>query len=76
VLTFLTEEQMEHHIKVCLELRYQVFNDPSFIKLITMGNKSWVHKYDPKTIQSQWKTANSPCQSRQVQSYINIHCMP
>ena len=33
----LTEEQMEHRIEVCKELRNRVSNDPSFIKSIITG---------------------------------------
>ncbi|XP_060846008.1 protein GVQW3-like [Rhopalosiphum padi] len=58
----LTEEQMEHRIEVCLDLKNRVSNDPSFIKSIITGDETWVYGYDPETkVQSsQWKTANSP----------------
>jgi len=70
----LTEEQMEHRIEVCLELKNRVFNDPRFIKSIVTGDETWVYGYDPETkVQSsQWKTANSlrPKKCRQVRSNI------
>jgi len=57
----LTEEKMEHHIEVCLELKNQISNDPSLIKSIITGDETWVYGYDPETkVQfSQWKTANT-----------------
>jgi len=70
----LTEEQKEHRIEVCLELKNRDSNDPSFIKSIIPGDETWVYGYDPETkVQSsQWKTANSPRPKicRQVRSNI------
>lgn len=48
VLKFLTEEQMEHCIEVCLGLKNQVSNDPNFIKSVITGEKSWVSDMVPK----------------------------
>ncbi|KAL4113550.1 hypothetical protein QTP88_017159 [Uroleucon formosanum] len=45
----LTEEQMEHCIEVCLDLKNRVSNDPSFIKSIISSDETWVYGYDPET---------------------------
>ncbi|KAL4121902.1 hypothetical protein QTP88_014322 [Uroleucon formosanum] len=45
----LTEEQMEHRIGVCLDLKNWVSNDPSFIKSIITSDETWVYEYDPET---------------------------
>ncbi|KAE9523287.1 hypothetical protein AGLY_016235, partial [Aphis glycines] len=74
VPTLLMEEQIEHRIEVCLELKNRVSYDPNFIKSIITGDETWVYGYDPeiKVQFSQWKTANSPHpkKCRQVQSNI------
>jgi DNA-binding Xre family transcriptional regulator len=45
----LTEEQMEHRVKMCLDLKNRVSNDPSFIKSIITDDETWVYGYDPET---------------------------
>ncbi|XP_025421236.1 protein GVQW3-like [Sipha flava] len=76
----LTEEQMEHRIEVCLDLKNRVSNDPSFIKSIITGDEIWVYGYDPeiKVQSSQWKTTNSPrpkkMSSGPGKHQSNAHC--
>ncbi|KAL4148085.1 hypothetical protein QTP88_002389 [Uroleucon formosanum] len=45
----LTEEQMEHRIEMCLDLKNRVSNDPSFIKSIITSDETWVYGYDLET---------------------------
>ncbi|KAL4092021.1 hypothetical protein QTP88_026604 [Uroleucon formosanum] len=73
----LTEEQMEHCIEVCLDLKNRVSNDPCFIKSIITSDETWVYGYDPETkVQSsQWKTANSPRPKKCRQVRSNIKAM-
>lgn len=45
----LTEEQMDYHIEVYLELKSQVSKDPSFIKPIITDDGIWIYGYNLKT---------------------------
>jgi hypothetical protein len=70
----LRNDQKEHRVAVCSELKEQIENGPNFISTIITGDESWVYGYDPETKQqlSQWKTPNSPRpkKGRQVQSNV------
>jgi len=46
----LTEEQMEHRIEVCLELKNLVSNDSSFIKSIITGDETWIRSRNQSSI--------------------------
>jgi histone-lysine N-methyltransferase SETMAR len=58
----LSNDQKEHCVAVCSELKDQTENDTYFISTIITGDESWVYGYDPETKQqsSQWKRPNSP----------------
>jgi hypothetical protein len=47
---------------MCFELREKADEDPAFISIIIMGDKSWIYSYVPETKQqsSQWKSPQSP----------------
>jgi histone-lysine N-methyltransferase SETMAR len=57
----LSNDQKEHCVAICPELKEQIENDPVFISTIITGDESWVYGYDPETKQqsSQWKMPNS-----------------
>jgi hypothetical protein len=65
----LSNDQKEHRIAVCGELRDQARDDPNFISKVITGDESWVYGYDPETKQqsSQWKR---PKKARQVRSNV------
>jgi histone-lysine N-methyltransferase SETMAR len=58
----LSNDQKEHRVAVCRELKDQARDDPNFISKVITGDESWVYGYDPETKQqsSQWKSSNSP----------------
>jgi histone-lysine N-methyltransferase SETMAR len=69
----LSNDQKEHRIALCSELKEQTENDPNFISTIMTGDESWVYRYDSETKQqsSQWKTPNSQRPKKaQVQSNV------
>jgi len=43
---------------VCLDLKENAANEPSFISNVIMGEETWVYTYNPetKTQSSQWKS--------------------
>lgn len=49
VLRLLTQEQKEHRVEVCQELRQRAMDDPSFMSRIITGDETWVYGYDPET---------------------------
>jgi len=44
-----TNEQMEHRISVCLDLKNRISNDSSFTESIITGDETWVYGYDSET---------------------------
>jgi hypothetical protein len=56
----LRNDQKEHCIAVCSELKKEAENNPNISTIIT-GDESWVYRYDPDTKQqsSLWKMPNS-----------------
>lgn len=70
----LNEEQKEHRVDVCFQLKEQARKDPDFISKVVTGDESWFYGYDPETKQqsSQWKSPNSPRpkKARQVRSHV------
>jgi hypothetical protein len=62
VSRLLSNDQKEHHIAVCCELKEQTENDPNFISIIITGDESWVYRYNPEMKQQsyQWNTPISP----------------
>jgi len=70
----LSVDQKQHRIDVCLDLKENAANDPSFLSNVITGDKTWVYAYDleTKTQSSQWKSPESPRlkKARQVRSNI------
>jgi hypothetical protein len=58
----LTNEQMQLHVNMCLELWETANADSTFVCSIITGDESWIYGYDPETNQqsSQWKGPQSP----------------
>jgi hypothetical protein len=58
----LSNDQKEHRVAICAELKEQTENNPNFISTIITGDESWVYEYNSEAKQqsSQWKTPNSP----------------
>jgi len=70
----LSVDQKQQQLDVCLALKENAANDPSFLLTVIMGDETWVYAYDPetKTQSSQWKSPGSPRlkKARQVRSNI------
>jgi hypothetical protein len=62
VTRLLSNDQKEHRVSVCSELKEQTENDPNFISSIIIGDESRVYRYNPETKQqsSRRKIPNSP----------------
>jgi hypothetical protein len=58
----LTTDQMECHMMVTGDLFGKSMQDPTFLKKIVTGDKSFVFAYDLETKMqsSEWHTASSP----------------
>ena len=58
----LSVNQKQQRPDVCLNLRENAANDPSFLSKVIIGDETWVYAYDPetKTQSSQWKSPGSP----------------
>ena len=70
----LNVDQKQQRLDVCLDLKKNTVDDPSFLSNVITGDETWVYAYDPETkIQSsQWKSLGSPRpkKARQVRSNI------
>ena len=69
----LSNDQKEHCIPVCTELKEQAEKDANFISTIITGDECWVFGYKPEMKQqlSQWQTPNSkPKKALQVQGNV------
>ena len=70
----LSVDQKQQRLDVCLDLKENAANDPSFLSNVITGDETWVYAYDPetKTQSSQWKSPGSPRpkKARQVRSNI------
>jgi hypothetical protein len=51
VSRLLSNDQKEHRVAVCSELKEQTENDPNFTSAIITGDESLVYGYDPETKQ-------------------------
>ena len=43
----LSIEQKQQRLDVCLDLKENAANDPSFLSNIIVGDETWVYAYDP-----------------------------
>jgi len=52
----LSFDQKQQWLDVCLDLKENAHNDPSFLSNVITGDETWVYAYDPetKTQSSQW----------------------
>jgi len=70
----LSVDQKQQWLDVCLDLKENAANNPSFLSNVITGDETWVYAYDPetKTQSSQWKSPGSPRpkKARQVRSNI------
>ena len=70
----LTVDQKQQRLDVCLGLKENAANNPSFLSNVITGDETWVYAYDPesKTQSSQWKSPGSPQlkKARQVRSNV------
>jgi len=55
-------DQKQQQLDVCLDLKENAANYPSFLSNVTKGDETWVYAYDPETETqfSQWKSPGSP----------------
>jgi len=66
-------DQKQQRLDVCLDLKENAANEPSFLSNVITGYETWVYAYDPetKTQSSKWKSPGSPRpKTRQVRSNI------
>ena len=70
----LSVDQKQQRLDVCLDLKENAANNPSFLSNVITGEETWAYAYDPetKTQSSQWKSPGSPRpkKARQVRSNI------
>jgi len=70
----LSVDQKRRRLDICLDLKENAANDPSFLSNVITGDETWVYAYDPetKTQSCQWKSPGSPQpkKARQVRSNI------
>ena len=73
----LSVDQKQQQLDVCLDLKENAANDPSFLSNVITGDETWVYAYDPDTkIQSsQWKSPGSPRSKKARQVGSNIKSM-
>jgi histone-lysine N-methyltransferase SETMAR len=73
----LTDDQKQHRLEVCMELKEHVRNDPDFLSKVVTGDESWIYGYDPETKQqlSQWKSPSSPRPKKAWQVKSNVKSM-
>jgi len=60
VLRFLSVDEKQQRLEVCLDLKENATNDPSFLSNVITGDETWVYAYDPgnqNSIQSMEKSA-------------------
>lgn len=73
------DDQFEHYIRVCLELKNRISNDSNVIKPIITVDETRIYGYDSETkVQSsQWKSASSSRSKkrRHVCSTSNVKAM-
>ena len=52
----LSVDQKQKRLDVCLDLKQNAADDPSFLSNVITGDETWVYTYDPetKTQCSQW----------------------
>ena len=72
----LSVDQNQQRLDVCLDLKENAANDPSFLSNVITGDETWVYAYYPetKTPSSQWKKSPGsprPKKARQVRSNVN-----
>jgi len=67
-------DQKQRRLDICLDLKENAANNPSFLSNVITGDETWVYAYDPETKSqsSQWKSPGSPQlkKARQVRSNI------
>jgi len=58
----LSVDQKQQQLDVCLDLKENAANDPSFLSNVITSDETWIYAYDPetKTQSSQWKSRGSP----------------
>jgi len=73
----LSVDQKQQRLDVCLDLKENIVNDPSFVSNIITGDETWVYAYDleTKTQSSQWRSPGSPRPKKVRQVRSNIKSM-
>jgi len=63
----LSVDQKQQQLHVCLDLKENAANDPSFLRNVITDDETWVYAYNPqtKTQSSQWKIWGHLDQRRQ-----------
>jgi hypothetical protein len=65
-MRFLTTEQKQQHINVCVELRQISSDDATFLSRATIGDESWIFGYEPVT-------KNNPPPPPPVENQEHVH---
>jgi len=73
----LSVDQKQQRFDVCLDLKENAANEPSFLSNIITSDETWVYAYDPetKTQSSQWQSPGSPRLKKASQVKSNIKSM-
>jgi len=73
----LSVDQKRQGLDVCLDLKENAANNPSFLSNVITGDKTWVYAYDPetKTQSTQWKSLGPPRPKKVRQVRSNIKSM-
>ena len=70
-------DQKQQRLDVCLDLKENAANDPSFLSNVITVDETWVYAYDSdtKTQSSQWESTGSPRPKKGRQMRSNIKSM-
>ena len=73
----LSVDQKEHRLDVCLDLKENAANDPSFLLNVITGDETWVYAYELETnsIQSMEKsgvTSTEEGKASEKQHQVNV----
>ncbi|UYV66955.1 hypothetical protein LAZ67_4003444 [Cordylochernes scorpioides] len=74
----LTNEQKEHRKETCKNMVEMFNSDPHWLKIVIMGDETWVYGYDPETKRqsSQWLEPGEPRFKKARMIKSKLKCLP
>ena len=72
---FLSDDQKNRRLEICMELKRRAENDPLFIDSIITGDEMWIYGCDPESKSVHhyaWKTLNEPWARKLRQMRSNV----